>query len=223
MKKQQKKKNKKKTEATQSSETPDQDTLAYVDDDESITTKPSTPELDPLEQSQQQYIRDLEAKLNSANLTISKLEQDTVSYKSQLDQPSIPNSAGQGSDDINKLNLQIESLKVENNFLNDKVYSLEARVANLVAVNKQKAIDFPRDASDFDSDIASLNSPIIESRDASRYSTGQQPRVASFAEMDLYGDINKLRDINQEMERWNGWQVDMREWRTLGVGPIFGI
>jgi hypothetical protein len=25
------------------------------------------------------------------------------------------------------------------------------------------------------------------------------------------------------MDRWKGWQVDMRGWRSLGIGPTFEI
>lgn len=208
-----------------------------------VTTEPAetasnTDTIKEQQEESEKRIKELEEKLEQATTTIEQLQKEVSTYKSQLEQfseegpgpqvKSIPSEVtspvSESPEEVSKLTLQIESLKVENNFLSDKVYTLEARVANLLSTNKKNAIDFARDTSDFDSDIASLSSPVLETRgDAARYNAGQQPRVASFAEMDLYGDVSKIRNINQEMDRWKGWQVDMRGWRTLGVGPVFAI
>lgn len=185
----------------------------------------------------EKQIKELEEKLKAANLTIEKLNGDVSEYKDQLesrsvekqDTPDSENSSDENSTPIeeqSKLNSTIESLKIENTFLNDKVYSLEARIANLINMNKKRSIDFPnRDTSDLDSDIGSLNSPILDPGESTgrSISGGQHPRLASFVDMDLYGDINKIKDINKDMERWKGWNVDMRSWRSLGVGPAFDI
>lgn len=41
--------------------------------------------------------------------------------------------------------------------------------------------------------------------------------------MDLYGEAARVPEIEKEMERWKGWQVDMRGWRSQGIGPTFEI
>lgn len=99
----------------------------------------------------------------------------------------------------------------------------------MIAANKKRSLDFPnRDGfaggSDVDSDIGSLSSPIIDAADgAPRSGAASQhhPRLSSFAEMDLYGDVNKIKDINKDMQRWSNWTIDIRNWRSLGIGPIF--
>lgn len=212
------------------------------------STSTSSPELE-------EKLKALELKLLEANLKISDLQSDVDTYKlladskpepktdSQLSSNTKQSSSGSpstasSSSNDHELKTQIESLKVENAYLNDKVYSLESRVANMIAMNKKKSLDFPnRDgttgaggSSDIDSEIASLNSPIIDAVDGMPRAGGvggnttagqNHPRLASFADMDLYGDINKIKDINKDMQRWSNWKVDIRNWRGLGVGPIF--
>lgn len=177
-------------------------------------------------------VKELEQQLSQANLTIAMLESDVSTYKTQLDSksPTDEPAAESNEDDEEESDLksEIENLRVENSYLNDKVYSLEARIANLIAMNKKRSIDFPRIdgnvGSDIDSEIGSLNSPILgPAEGANRQANAGQhhPRLASFVDMDLYGDINKIKDINKDMQRWSSWKVDMRGWRSLGVGPIF--
>lgn len=181
-------------------------------------------------------IKELETKLLEANLKISDLESDANTYNSLLQSKpdtekstDTDNSLTPASSNDHKLKTQIENLKVENAYLNDKVYSLEARIANMIAANKKRSLDFPnRDGfaggSDVDSDIGSLSSPIIDAADgAARSGAASQhhPRLSSFAEMDLYGDVNKIKDINKDMQRWSNWTIDIRNWRSLGIGPIF--
>lgn len=48
-------------------------------------------------------------------------------------------------------------------------------------------------------------------------------RISSFVEVDLYGEATRISDIRKQMEQWKGWQVDMRGWRTIGIGPQFEL
>lgn len=191
-------------------------------------------------QTAESKIKELEAKLEAANQTVSELESAnlelTKNAKPQVEEyeegpgPQIGGEASGEFDEpsleINSLKHKIESLNVENEYLSDKVYTLEAKVANLIAINKRVSLDFPRGESpDFDSD-ASIASPLPSIKDS--ISTGarnntHRPRLSSFAEMDLYGEAARVPEIEKEMERWKGWQVDMRGWRSLGIGPTFEI
>ncbi|KAF5097124.1 hypothetical protein D0Z00_002522 [Geotrichum galactomycetum] len=104
--------------------------------------------------------------------------------------------------EVESLNQKIESLTVENEYLSDKVFTLESKVANLV--NKQRAsLEFVRDSPDHFS-----KEPLSPNSDHSKPQR-ESPEIQS--------EIGKL------MDRWKGWQVDMRGWRSLGIGPTFEI
>jgi chromosome segregation ATPase len=104
--------------------------------------------------------------------------------------------------EVESLKQKIESLTVENEYLSDKVFSLENKVANLVS--KQRAsLEFVRDSPDhFNKEPLSPNSEHSKPQ-------RESPEIQS--------EIEKL------MDRWKGWQVDMRGWRSLGIGPTFEI
>lgn len=182
-------------------------------------------------------IEALEEQLQAALKSIDELEKKNEGASSkpaarEYEEGPGPQIGGEASEDDGLQNLEvdtlkhkIESLNVENEYLTDKVYTLEAKVANLININKRVSLDFPRGESpDFDSD-ASVSSPLPNIKDnISTTSRGShRPRISSLAEMDLYGEASRLPEIEKEMERWKGWQVDMRGWRSLGVGPCFEI
>lgn len=186
-------------------------------------------------------IKELENLLASAQKSVSQLAQknEDLSAKAsnveEFEEGPGPQVGGEASGDVrvptlevDSLNQKIESLNVENEYLSDKVYTLEAKVANLIAINKRVSLDFPRGESpDFDSD-ASLASPLPSIKDSMstgsrNNNTHHRPRMSSVAEMDLYGEASRIPAIEKEMERWKGWQVDMRGWRSLGIGPTFEI
>lgn len=182
-------------------------------------------------------VKDLEEQLAKAVQSISELEkrkeESTAKTASEYEEGPGPQIGGEASEDtgfpnleVDTLKQKIESLNVENEYLTDKVYTLEAKVANLININKRVSVDRPRDESPgFDSD-ASLASPLPSIKDniSNSGSRGNhRPRVSSLADMDLYGEAARLPEIEKEMERWKGWQVDMRGWRSQGVGPVFEI
>lgn len=184
-------------------------------------------------------IKELEDQLKAALQSVTDLKKQNeglsanTSKTEEYEEGPGPQVGGEASGDVDVPNLEVDSLKhkieslnVENEYLSDKVYTLEAKVANLIAINKRVSLDFPRGESpDFDSD-ASLASPLPSIKDT--MSTGSRsnthrPRISSLAELDLFGEASRLPAIEKEMERWKGWQVDMRGWRSLGIGPTFEI
>lgn len=165
-------------------------------------------------------VSSLEAELKEALARVSELTKSKEDLEKSLEEERAkrpvmeeyeegpgPQVGGEASANISNLEddslkHKIESLTVENEYLSDKVFTLENKVANLI--NKQRAsLEVVRDLPEH------LNkeplSPTIDHSKPQR----ESPENRS--------EIEKL------MDRWKGWQVDMRGWRSLGIGPTFDI
>lgn len=111
---------------------------------------------------------------------------------------------------IDSLKSRISTLENENNTLINKVSHLQSRIK---ALEQENAALIAR--GDDHSEV-SLSPPL-------QPQTRHPRRQLSFVEVDLYGDASKIKDIRKQMEQWKGWQVDMRGWRTFGIGPAFEL
>ena len=64
-------------------------------------------------------------------------------------------------------------------------------------------------------------SPQYETMDTSR---NNRDRSTSFVEAELYSEADNSQLSGEEMEKWKGFQLDMRKWRnSSAIGPIVSL
>ena len=112
-----------------------------------------------------------------------------------------------------ELMLQIAHLEKEKQTLADQVSELKSRVSSLEKENQHLRVQL----TEHDREI--LRSPPLEVQKHAGQGSSTQSRKPSFIELDLCGEATKISDIRKQMEQWRGWQLDMRGWRNMGVGP----
>jgi hypothetical protein len=100
-----------------------------------------------------------------------------------------------------------------------KVAKLETRVRELTSEN---AILRSQLDDHTNSDL-SLSPPQDTVRVSRAHASMHRPRKTSFVEVELYGEASKISDIRRQMEQWRGYQVDMRQWRSVGIGPAIDL
>ncbi|KAF5102957.1 hypothetical protein DV451_001657 [Geotrichum candidum] len=226
------------TAETPHSDNPDDSKKEKADEpDSALDDNNETVTSEKVEPANNKEILDLQSQLDSANENIDSLKTKLEEALAQVAELTKTNQAlektleeekakkpvveeyeeGPGpqvggeasSESINVTSLEAESLKhkiesltVENEYLSDKVFSLENKLSTLVT--KQRAsLEFARDSPDHFS-----KEPLSPNSDHSKPQR-ESPEIQS--------EIEKL------MDRWKGWQVDMRGWRSLGIGPTFDI
>lgn len=159
----------------------------------------------------------LDQSVEAAGEDLQKLKIDTSSP--DIKSPTVPSSAYSSEipfPEIDRSNTAYpEAAKAEIASLKSKISQLEATISHLEQENFRLR-DHGND--DYD-DYATLNLTPGDNRPR----TMSKTRKTSFVEIDLYGEASKISDIRRQMGQWKGWQVDMRGWRTHGIGPILEL
>lgn len=97
---------------------------------------------------------------------------------------------------------EIADLKQENEDLRLKVESLTNRIKSLESENMLLRGSASRELS---------LSPLPSNR--------RHGRSKSIVADDLYAEKSKIGSTADEMKKWQGWQLDLRDWRLIGLGP----
>lgn len=174
-------------------------------------TTPDTKEPEPVSNAgKDKAVDDTEADLQ-------KLKIDTSSP--DIKSPVVPLSAYSSEipfPEIDRSNTSYsEAAKAEIASLKNKISQLEATIVQLERENSRL-----RDHGDDDyDDYATMTLHPGDNRPRALSKT----RKTSFVEIDLYGEASKISDIRRQMGQWKGWQVDMRGWRTHGIGPVLEL
>lgn len=116
-----------------------------------------------------------------------------------------PPTAEEANDELTEAKLTIAELREKNDSLNAWIAVLESRIRKLEAENAQLRVA--------DTDV-SLSPPGTRGR--GRHRTSSEEKA-------LYAERSRVNDIHSEMRRWEGWQLDLRSWRTIGMGPIVNL
>lgn len=102
----------------------------------------------------------------------------------------------------------IADLREENDMLREKVHKLTLKISVLEA------------------EVASLRAPTAElSLSPPRARSRGRNRAASsaFVEADLFSESSRIPTREKNMAEWRDWQLDLREWRTIGIGAKISI
>lgn len=135
--------------------------------------------------------------------------------KGDKKQPSISDS----DDAVTALRKELQDTRQERDDALDKIKKLESRIKALTSEN---AILRSQLDDQSNSDLT-LSPPLDTARVGRARSGSNRPRKTSFVEVELYGEASKISDIRRQMEQWRGYQVDMRQWRSMGIGPAIDL
>lgn len=116
------------------------------------------------------------------------------------------NTAGQEEAALNAHRLaqaleEIALLKEQNRRFKEKIEMLESKVASYESLVSSESAEAP------------LPPPPRAEPVKPRVAIAETPTVIEPTPVDR----------TEELQKWNGWQVDLRGWKTLGVGPQIDI
>lgn len=131
----------------------------------------------------------LEEELSVPGERVEKVEQQTKGAQSTL---PIDNTTAS----------LVAELREDNENLRLKVEALTTRIKSLESENEFLRSDRPREIS--------LSPPPIQQRHG---------RQKSIIGADLYSERANIGTIADKMKKWQGWQLDLREWRLIDLGP----
>lgn len=113
-------------------------------------------------------------------------------------------------DELKELKLkheeEVSALKEELSAVKNERETYKARLEESGRQNQRTNVDRPESRGD-DSEV-SLSPPLPQSK--------YRPRVGSLVDVDLF-DVSNAR---QAIGKWAGWQVDLRQWRSQGIGSV---
>ncbi len=198
-KKKKKKENKKKAKESKTEEETPSNSIEpeAKEEHEGDTSKSETTSLvtEPTTPKETHVTHESDEQEEDYKSTIADLSKEIENYKKKLSHLEEVNS----------------NLKSENTNLKDQLNTAEARALHLKIKLDKVLLDRGSHPQNDDSDHLTL-SPSSYNQDTSGYSIQNEDN--------LYSDSQNVKHVKQQLESWKGWQIDMRNWRTIGCGPV---
>jgi hypothetical protein len=196
--------------------------------EEALAAKSGPSNVEPTTHDRHESIGDNEKSISeinkedandNTNVDSGKNTIQDASEATDVDKDKTHESQPDTIDSLDTMRQQLDEALRERDGAVAKVAKLESRIRELTSEN---AILRSQLDDHTNSDL-SLSPPQDTVRVSRAHASMYRPRKTSFVEVELYGEASKISDIRRQMEQWRGYQVDMRQWRSVGIGPAIDL